>query len=166
MTRTRVLTTGMVSAAAVGLLWPTAAAADQGYQTQEYPVMAVEDAPPARGSVINIHANGPVIYGQERYSLLGAAPSTTYQVILTLYGDLACTTPILDFPTAELTTNAVGNGHAKGTFYAQDVAPLVPVATSVRGAWTFSDAEGVAYTTGCQLITLDVPRMAPGNAQP
>ena len=90
------------------------------------------DAPASRGSVINIHANGPVVYGLERYRLFGAEPSTTYQVTLTLYADEGCKQIAmfgeqeLRFPTAALTTNGVGNGHAKAVFSAQQVAPLVP----------------------------------------
>ena len=130
MTSTRAWMTVGVSAAAVCLL-PTAAAADQTYLTQKYPLTAVGDAPLAKGSVINTHANGPVVYGNERYSLVGAEPTTTYQVALVIYGDARCTTPVLVFPTATLTTNRVGNGHATARFYAQDVAPLVPAPTTV-----------------------------------
>ena len=172
MRKTHVVALVVLSGAVANLLWTGTAAADQNYRTQKYPVTAV-DAPAARGSVINIHANGPVIYGLERYSLVGAEPSMTYQVTLTIYADPKCTTPVvvggqpLAFPTALLTTNAVGNGHAKAVFSAQQVAPLVPVKTTVAGEWTFSDADGVAYTTGCRLIDLDVPPPPPpGHARP
>lgn len=161
MTSTRARMTAGASAVAVCLLWPTAAAADQTYQTQKYPLVAVGDAPLVKGSVINTHANGPVVYGKEGYRLVGAEPSTTYQVALRIYADLSCRTPALFFPTASLTTNRVGNGHATATFYAQDVAPLIPQETTIAGEWTVSDASGVAYTTGCQLIELDVPPPPP-----
>lgn len=161
MTSTRAVMTAGASAAAVCLLLPTAAAADGNYRTQKYPLAAQGDAPLAKGSVINTHANGPVVYGQERYSLVGAEPSTSYQVVLTIYADLDCTTPALVFPTATLTTNRVGNGHAGATFYAQQVAPLVPVETTVAGEWTFTHGGEIQYRTGCQLIAVDVPPPPP-----
>lgn len=173
--RKRAWVSVLMSGAAISLLWPGAAAADQTYRTQKYPVMPVGGAPPASGFVLNVHANGPVIYGQERYTLFGAEPSTSYQVTLTIYGDPECATPAvfngepLIFPTATLTTNAVGNGQAKGVFYAADVAPLVPQATRVPGVWTYSGpgSDGVAYTTGCQFIDLDVPPPPPpGRSRP
>lgn len=142
--------------------WPTAAVADQNSRTQKYPLTAVAGAPDARGWVINVHTNGPVNYGQERYSLAGAAPSTTYEVALEIFGDSACTVVTgLVFQTATLTTNRAGTGHAKATFLAQDVAPLIPEPTTVYGEWTFSTGGTVAYTTGCQAIALDVPPPPP-----
>ena len=125
------LATAVLCGAVTSLLWQGTTAADQNYRTHSYPLTAV-DARAARGSVINIHVNGPVVYGLERYSLFGAEPSTTYQVTLTLYADEGCKQIAmfgeqeLRFPTAALTTNGVGNGHAKAVFSAQQVAPLVP----------------------------------------
>jgi hypothetical protein len=132
-TRTRTAA-ALAAAGTLALMsWPVSAVADQTYRTQKYPVAAVEAAPEARGSVINVHANGPVIYGQERYHLAGAAPSTTYQVALEIFADEGCTVPTgLAFDTAALTTNGAGVGQAKATFYAQDVAPLIPQPTVVH----------------------------------
>jgi hypothetical protein len=161
-TRTRTAA-ALAAAGTLALMsWPASAVADQNYQTQKYPVAAVGDAPEARGSVINVHANGPVIYGQERYHLAGAAPSTTYQVALEIFADEGCTVPTgLIFQTAALTTNGAGVGGAKATFSAADVAPLIPQPTVVHGEWTFSTGGAVAYTTGCQPIALDVPPSPP-----
>lgn len=154
----------VLTGAMVVLGWPTAALADQNYQTQKYPVQAVGGAPEARGFVINVHTNGPVNYGQERYHLAGAAPSTTFQVSLEIFADDACTMSTgLVFPTATLTTNRAGIGTAGATFGAQDVAPLIPEPTTVHGVWTFSSESGVAYTTGCQAIGLDVPPPPPSG---
>ena len=165
--------TGTTAAAlAVGALittgWPTAAVADQNYRTQKYPVRAVAGAPAAQGWVINVHTNGPVNYGQERYHLAGAAPSTAYQVRLEIFGDPTCTTSTgLVFPTATLTTNRAGVGQAGATFFAQDVALLVRTPMTLYGTWTFSTGPTVAYTTGCQAVALDVPPPAPpGRARP
>jgi len=150
--------TGVVMAAS----WSTAAVADQNYRTQKYPVTAVGGAQEARGFVINVHTNGPVNYGQERYHLSGAAPSTTFQVSLEIFGDAACTAATgLVFPTATLTTNRAGVGTAGATFGAQQVAPLIPAPTTVYGEWTFSTGGTVGYTTGCQAIALDVPPPPP-----
>ena len=160
-------TTTAAALAAGALLvtaWPTAAAADQTYQTQKYPLMAVGGAPEARGWVINTHTNGPVNYGQERYFLAGAAPSTQYAVSLEIFVDPACAASTgLVFPTATLRTNGAGVGHAKATFFAQAVAPLVLEPTTLYGEWTFSTGKpaAVAYTTGCQAIDLDVPPPPP-----
>ncbi len=122
----------------------------------------MDGAPEARGFVINVHMNGPVNYGQERYHLAGAAPSTPYQVSLEIFGDPGCTVATgLVFDTATLTTNRAGVGEAGATFRAQDVAPLIPRATTVHGVWTFSTGGTVAYTTGCQAIALDVPPTPP-----
>jgi hypothetical protein len=161
-TRTRTAA-ALAAAGTLALMsWPVSAVADQTYRTQKYPVAAVGDAPEARGSVINVHANGPVIYGQERYHLAGAAPSTTYQVALEIFADEGCTVPTgLAFDTAALTTNGAGVGQAKATFLAQDVAPLIPQPMVLHGEWTFSTGGAVAYTTGCQAIALDVPPSPP-----
>jgi hypothetical protein len=161
---TRTRTVAALAAAGTLLLmsWPASAVADQNYRTQKYPVAAVGDAPQARGSVINVHANGPVIYGQERYHLAGAAPSTTYQVTLEIFADEGCAVSTgLAFDTATLTTNGAGVGQAKATFLAQDVAPLIPQPMVLHGEWTFSTGGAVAYTTGCQAIALDVPPSPP-----
>ena len=142
--------------------WPTAAVADQNYRTQKYPLTAVAGSPEARGWVINVHTNGPVNYGQERYFLSGAAPSTAYGVSLEIFEDPGCTTTTeLVFKTATLTTNRAGVGQAKATFLAQDVAPLVLEPMIVHGVWTFSTGGKAAYTTGCQAIALDVPPPSP-----
>jgi hypothetical protein len=157
-------TTAMLAAgtALLAVGWPTAAVADQTYPTQKYPLSAVGDAPEARGSVINVHANGPVVYGQERYQLAGAAPSTTYDVTLELFADAECGSAALPpIPTASLTTNRAGVGQAKATFFAQDVAPLVPEPRTLWGVWRLSAAGVVAYQTECHAINLDVPPPLP-----
>lgn len=163
MTWKRNVVASVVAGVALTASLPTAALADKAYPTQQYPVTAVAGAPLDRGTVINIHANGPVIYGQERYTLVGAEPSKTYRVHLMLFADPlvldsdTCSMPALPpLDTGDLRTNRVGNGNAKATFTVEEIPPLA-AETRLTGRWTFSDAEGVVYSTGCHVIVLDVP---------
>lgn len=154
-----------VAAATLGLLLTAPpAAADQRYHTQSIPVAPVAGGS-GSGTVTNIHANGPVNYGIERYRLRGAAPRTTYWVALTLYADAACTAPLpgLRFETGQLTTNGVGNGNGGAVFAAADVAPLVREPAVLNGRWTFALTKGgvAAYATGCVQVAVDVPPGAP-----
>jgi len=165
---TRLATAGGVAAggAALGLLLTALpAAADQGYHTQNIAVAPVAGGS-GSGTVTNIHANGPVNYGIERYRLRGAAPRTTYEVALTIFEDTACVTPVpgLRFVTAQLTTNGVGNGNDGATFSAAAVAPLVREPAVLNGRWTFSVGGAVAYATSCVQISVDVPPGAPAPA--
>lgn len=131
------------------------AAADRDYRTQKY---AVTDASGAVvGFVVNVHAEGPVNYGIERYALKGAAAGT-YQAALQVYGDPACTVPALPvFLTATMTTNVAGNAHGGAVFPTADVAAIVTEPGTVWGIWSFTSADGPTYATDCEQITLDVP---------
>lgn len=152
-----------VAAATLGLLLTALpAAADQRYHTQSIAVAPVAGGG-GSGTVTNIHANGPVNYGIERYRLREAAPRTTYWVALTVYADAACAVPALRFETAQLTTNGVGNGNGGAVFAAADVAPLVREPAVLNGRWTFALTKGGAavYATGCVQIAVDVPPGAP-----
>src|SRR5215207_2754542 len=98
-------------AVASALAWPGGAAADQAYHTEHLALEPVADAPLRSGFVVNAHANGQSIYANERYVLNGAAPDATYQVTLLIFpGDVACAGAGTPIPTAELATNAAGNG--------------------------------------------------------
>jgi hypothetical protein len=101
------------------------------------------------GFVENIHANGPTIYAQERYVLVGAQPGT-YTVTLTI------TSPLLPAPqvltSATITTNAVGNGVGKVTFTPADADGLRGLTVTI--VWTVSSA-GATYRTSPQTVVLD-----------
>ena len=104
--------------------------------------------------MIDIHTQGPTIYAQERYVLVGAEAETTYQVTLLVYSDPGCTALLFPIPTATMTTNAAGNAHGKATFYPQDVEGLAR--TTYYIDWQVSVQDGaVAYSTGCIPVVLD-----------
>jgi hypothetical protein len=130
------------------------ASADQAFHTQRIPLVAVADAPLKSGTVIDIHTQGPTIYAQERYVLVGAEVGTTYQVTLLVYSDPGCTALLFPIPTATMTTNAAGNAHGKATFYPQDVQGLPR--TTYYIDWQVSVQGGaVTYSTGCVPVVLD-----------
>lgn len=141
--------------AALAPLVPFApAAADSTFHTTRYPLAPVSGAPLRSGSVIDIHAEGPVVYAHERYHLSGALPSTSYQVVLRIHQHAGCTGLLAALPTSTVTTNVAGNGNARTTFTPQDAAPVVPLGT-VYVEWVLTRDGQVAYTTGCQAVALD-----------
>ena len=147
---------GIVGGAALAMSMALAgpASADQAFHTQRIPLSAVADAPLTSGAVIDIHTEGPTIYAQERYVLVGAEPSTTYQVTLLVYSDPGCAALLFPIPTATMTTNAAGSAHGTATFYPQDVEGLPR--TTYYIVWQISvQAGAVAYTTGCIPVMLD-----------
>jgi hypothetical protein len=101
------------------------------------------------GFVENIHANGPTIYAQERYVLVGAEPGT-YTVTLTINSS-ALPAPLV-LTSATFMTNAVGNGVGKVTFSPADADGLRGL--TVQIVWTVSSA-GVTYRTSPQTVVLD-----------
>lgn len=149
-------------AAAGALLGATlpasAASADAVFHTQRYELRALAAAPLSSGFVINIHANGPRVYAQERYQLKGALPSTTYQVTLLAYADRGCTRLLLPIPLTTMTTDARGSTHGSATFTPEAVAPFrSPTGTATYGlVWVIGLAgQDPAYSTGCQVVSLD-----------
>ena len=130
------------------------ASADQAFHTQRIPLSAAADAPLKSGAVIDVHTQGPTIYAQERYVLVGAEPGTTYQVTLLVYTDPACSALLFPITTTTMTTNAAGNAQGTATFYPQDVEGLPR--TTYYITWQISVQGGaVAYTTGCIPVMLD-----------
>jgi hypothetical protein len=101
--------------------------------------------------VVNVHANGPNVYAHEIYTLSHAVPGT-YQVVLNIYpGSLDCSgTPIM-LPTAEITTNAIGNGRADVKFTPEMVGELRGSTLSI--SWTVTGP--ATYVTRCTVVTLD-----------
>ena len=133
------------------------ASADRTFHTTRYQLTSVAGAPLRSGSVIDIHAEGPRIYAQERYHLSGALPSTEYQVVLRIHAATICTPSSTDLAltTATFTTNPAGNGNASVTFRPADAAGLAEVQDEYGLVWQVIAAGRVAYTTGCQVVALD-----------
>jgi hypothetical protein len=143
----------MIVSAPVVLAGP--AAADGVYRSGHYDLTAVNGAPLRSGFVENIHANGPTVYAHEQYVLNGAAPNTTYNVVLLAFpGDTTCSgTPAVTVATASIRTNAAGNGVAYHVFIPADVDGLH--GATVGGVWTVSSGSSPDYQTGCATIVLD-----------
>ncbi|MGY1618118.1 hypothetical protein ACI797_15365 [Geodermatophilus sp. SYSU D00691] len=131
------------------------ASADQTFTTTRYPLFPVGGAPLQQGAVVDIHAEGPQIYAQERYHLSGALPSTEYVVTLNIYLDPSCTDFVAALETDTLLTNPAGNANGSATFTPADAAPLAQVQSEYGIVWEVSGPTGVAYTTGCQVVPLD-----------
>jgi hypothetical protein len=143
-----------VAALVTSMALAAPASADQAFHTQRIPLSAVADAPLKSGAVIDIHTEGPTIYAQERYVLVGAEPSTTYQVTLLVHSAPGCAALLFSLPTATMTTNAAGSAHGKATFYPQDVEALPR--TTYYLVWQISVQGGpVSYSTGCTPVMLD-----------
>ena len=140
----------LISAAALVLGLAGWAAADPVYHTERLALQGVGGAP-GGGMIVNVHANGPNVYAHEIYTLNHAVPGT-YQVVLNVYpGSLDCSgTPIM-LPTAEITTNAVGNGRADATFTPEMVGELRGSTVSI--SWTVTGP--ATYVTRCTVVTLD-----------
>ena len=134
------------------------ASADALFHSTRYELHALGGAPLSSGFVVDIHANGPRVYAQERYQLVGALPSTNYQVTLLAYTDLGCSGLPLPIPETTMTTNVRGNAHGSVTFTPQDVAPFrSPTGKATYGlVWVVGKSgQGAAYSTGCQVVSLD-----------
>lgn len=141
----------LVAAAGVLVLALNAtAAADSAYHTERLALSGVSGAT-GGGMVVNAHANGPNVYAHEIYTLRHAVPGT-YQVVLNIYAtSLSCDGTPIEIPTAQLSTNAAGNGHADAKFTPEDAGPLRGSTVSIR--WTVSGP--ATYATQCTVVTLD-----------
>ena len=132
------------------------ASADEAYHTERLPFETLSGARVLRaGQVINSHSDGPVRYAREEYMVNGAMPNASYDVIIQVYLASACAgTPDLALTTAEILTNASGQGQASHVFIPADVAPFNPPLT-VHARWVL-EREGIAeYRTSCTVIHLD-----------
>jgi hypothetical protein len=139
----------------VGLL-VAPARADAAYHSSHIELLPTGGTPLRSGFVENIHVNGPNVFAREVYVLNGAQPGTAYQVTLQIFAlDPSCTgAPAAVVPTAAITTNAAGNGRGGAVFRPADVPAVLRNAT--HGIiWTVSDSSGVAFSSGCELVTLD-----------
>ena len=141
----------LVAAAGVLVLALNAtAAADSAYHTERLALSGVSGAP-GGGMVVNAHANGPNVYAHEIYTLRHAVPGN-YQVVLNIYAtSLSCDGTSIEIPTAQLSTNAAGNGRADVKFTPQDAGALRGSTVSIR--WTVSGP--ALYATQCTVVTLD-----------
>ena len=82
------------------------AAANGTYHSERLSFSGGSD-PAFHGQVVNIHANGPVNGALERYQVVGAAPSTDYEVLIQFCEDGG----FADFTqTAVLTTDRAATG--------------------------------------------------------
>ena len=128
--------------------------ADDVYHTERLSLEPVAGAPLQSGFVVNIHVNGPNIYAREKYQLNGAAPNTTYELVLTGYfGATDCSgTPDLVATTAVLTTNINGNALSEHVFTPADAAGLSGTA-GVQ--WKVMNGGTLDYQTRCTLVMLD-----------
>jgi hypothetical protein len=132
------------------------AGADKLYHTDQIALVPVDGAPLKAGHVVNIHPNGPQIFARERYVLIGAEPSSTYQVNLLVYPfEPECDGDAVVIPTAELETNAVGNGTAQVVLRPTDVGE--PLHNNTHGvAWeVLLEGETVYKAAFCSAVALD-----------
>ena len=155
----RVLTLTSSAAAALlcsALLAPPATA-DRTFPTAKFDLNAVAGAPLRSGHVIDIHAEGPRVYAQERYHLSGALPGTEYKVVLSIFGDTGCDkgSLIVALTTDTFATNRAGNGHGSATFRPEDAAGLAAQQDEYGLVWDVILDGVVAYSTGCQVVALD-----------
>ncbi len=143
-----------VAAALAALAIAPLASGDAVYHSQHVALQAVGSSPLRSGFVENIHPNGPNVFAHEVYVLNGAEPGTTYQVTLLIYPlDPVCAAGPALIPTAQLTTNGIGNGRADFFIAPGDVPAALRSAThGVR--WTVTSATS-SYETTCSAVTLD-----------
>jgi hypothetical protein len=141
--------------AAVCGFWVAPAGADSTYHSGHIALAPIAGAPFLSGFVENIHANGPNVYAHEIYQVAGAAPNTTYQVVLSIWTtSTTCSgSPSLQLPTATLTTNTAGNGRADVFFTPADADGLRGLTLSAR--WTLWNGTTPTYATDCEILKLD-----------
>jgi hypothetical protein len=141
--------------AAVCLLWVAPARADSIYHSAHIALAPVAGAALLSGFVENIHGNGPNVYAHEIYQVVGAAPNTTYQVVLSIWTtNTTCSgSPTLQLSTATLTTNQAGNGRADVFFTPADADGLRGLTLSAR--WSLLNGATPTYATDCEILHLD-----------
>ena len=103
----------------------------------------------------NAHADGPKVYAHEIYTLRHAVPGT-YQVVLNIYAaSLSCDGTPIELETAQLSTNAAGNGPADAKFTPEDGGGLRGSTVSIMDRERTSDIchpvhDGDARLTGLE----------------
>jgi hypothetical protein len=130
------------------------ARADAVYHSQHVALSPIGAAPLRSGYVENIHANGPNVFAHEQYVVNGAAPNTTYQVVLMAFpSDTTCSGSPITIPTSMIATNAAGNGNAYHVFTPADAEGLHGL--TLGGKWVLMNENTAQYTTACVTIHLD-----------
>ena len=143
-----VLTLILAAGLSVGLAG--SAAADEVFHTEQLALQGVDGAP-GGGMVVDVHANGPNVYTHEIYSLSHAVPGA-YHVVANLYPfSSECIGIRIAKETAEITTNAVGNGLADVFFTPEMVGALRGHTLGI--SWTVTGP--ATYVTRCTVVTLD-----------
>ncbi len=151
----------LVPMACFGLLATTTSVfADQTFHSVRLPLAPVGDSPLNNGYVIDIHANGPVIYAIEEYHLNGATPNTTYVVELlitgTPFGTAVCGSGAFPFPNgATVNTDPNGNGNSQLKIPPSFVTGLGLHHTVLGLTWVFLKGGTPAYQTLCIPVGLD-----------
>jgi hypothetical protein len=156
---------GLLSAALAFLLLASAspALADQSNHTTQLPLALTPAGEAAgypalrAGQVVNIHANGPVVFAIENYLLNGAKPMTAYAVVLDFYAGScggAFAFPFVNGVT--LTTDANGDARGQARITPEQVTSFGLHNTDWGIVWTFVDGAGVAaYSTPCTDVHID-----------
>jgi hypothetical protein len=146
--------TVVLATAALVLGWSPAAQADKVFHTTQFPLSSVADDS-VHGWVIDVHAQGPRVYAQERYLLRDVDPGQTYVMNLYAYSDPDCTDLVVSVPgTATMTANAAGNARGAATFVPAAVEGLPRTTYHLR--WQVTDSTGtVVYQTACVAVALD-----------
>jgi hypothetical protein len=148
---------GLAMAAIVVLMAAAPAAADRAHHTTRSVFHTVGGAPLRSGFIANIHANGPNIFAHEVYTLNGAMPTTTFQVVAHVYfDDLSCGgAPNVSLPIGDLTTNRAGN--ATGDIVLSLEAANALGFRNGTGAdrWEILLAGEVVYESDCVLAIAD-----------
>jgi hypothetical protein len=149
----------LIGAAAMSSIAVGTVAADSVYHSERVELRPVGGAS-GSGMVVNIHPNGPQIFAQERYSLLGAAPNTSYTVWLVVDASaLACDFEDLSVQMkADLRTNAAGNATSPAdfAFHPEDI-PACLRGISAPIHWEVTTVCGctLSYITDWIIVTLD-----------
>jgi hypothetical protein len=136
------------------LLLVPSVGADQVFHTQRIDLIPVGDAALRTGFVVDVHVNGPQVNALERYVLNGAAPNTTYQVRLLVYGNATCSGNSAIVPTATLATNASGNAEGSWRFVPSDI-PETLHGTTIYIVWQLLRDGQVTYHTACIAVAVD-----------
>lgn len=155
----------VLSAALAILLLASAspALADQSNHTTRLPLALTPAGQAAghptlrAGQVVNIHANGPVVFAIEDYLVNGAEPATSYAVVLDFYAGNCEGEFEFPFPNGTvLTTDAYGDAHGQARITPEQVAAFGLHNTDWGIVWTFVDGAGVAaYSTTCADVHID-----------
>ena len=158
----RRFTLTLIGAAVLILLQFPVVGADQLFHSERLDFWLTDDGEAAghpelrSGHVVDIHPNGPVNGALERYMINGAAPNSSYQVVLQVFSNVECKegTSLPPISTTLLETNAQGNAHGQWRFSSAETAGFSGFVGGVF--WTLVDEDDVvAYRTDCIKVSVD-----------